>query len=872
MKKVLDTATSLEALSQRLVSSDRVFYTRFGDNDIIMAHDKNVGVLGNNQTRWSPELQQEMLESIAINDPDYLKAFSLDYPLEPGMMQGLFAPFEAQDYIGKQELEEKLNAIAEPDELYNPVLFHYLAVFRTQAFRGFLDLYIRPRRKMFIGNCSKEQMEKMFGPIDFYVKTPAKNAYDSIDEWWPQVEKDIDKVDVVLPCAGQATRVVQKRLWHLGARVHSIDIGSVVDALDNQTTRTWIRLKGWVVKQAFDPDPVIKVIVPYFPGNLGKAYNDAMRELRDDEWALFLDHDCLIMRPNWYEMCVHAISHAPDAGWITGVTNSIWCEDQLATCNSDSINDHIALSNMLFSQHGFSFSEESEPDKFLGNVFSGMFILTSKRAWKDAGGFEEDIKVVQHEWNGKDVTFVCNQFTGVDNDYCLKLRAKGYKTYVLKGLYLYHLREKKKEFLTELPRAEEPAEQPPIVTEQKPEHQEAAKEQGPNRKQRRAREKQLQKLKGMKPKISAIMMAKNEEKSIERCLKSIKPFVDEIILVDTGSTDSTNEIARKYGAKIFEHPWEDSFSAGRNHSVSHATGDWLIQIDCDEEAFGDPVLLKKFFREAVPKEINGISVTIRDVQGGLVCTNFNPARMFRRGTVHYERLVHNKARFGSGTAYVPHEIFSLNHYGYDLSPEEKKAKLERSVSLLKKQIEMDPSDWESYFYLSQMYGWNEQWEESNKYAEEYIKHKDEMGSDFNPSVYFSAFRHYMYLKDLESARRWLEMGLKDIPDHLDLLLGMVEYGSTIKRPDLVWTGAREYLKNYALFEQKRAELGSRFVQTYQPNVAAFCSMRLFEVHLMQAQEALKFLDNMLPQTDINSRHAFEREIARTLNALGKKPR
>jgi len=836
-----------------------------------MAHDKNVGVLGNNQTRWSPELQQEMLDSIKINDPDYLKAFSLDYPLEPGMMQGLFAPFEEQDFIGKQELEEKLNAIAKPDELYNPVLFHYLAVFRTGAYRGFLDLYIRPKRKMFIGNCSKEQMEKMFGPIDFYIKTPAKSAYDSIDQWWPQVEKDIDKVDVVLPCAGQATRVIQKRLWHMGARVHSIDIGSVVDALDGQTTRTWIKLKGWVVKHAFDPDPEIKVIIPYFPGNLGKAYNDAMRELRDDQWALFLDHDCLIMRPNWYEMCVHAIRNAPDAGWITGVTNSIWCEDQLAICNSNSIDDHIALSNMLFSQHGFALTEESEPGKFLGNVFSGMFILTNKKAWREAGGFEEEIRIVKHQWNGQEVTFVCNQFTGVDNDYCLKLRAKGLKTYVLKGLYLYHLREKKQQFLTELPRAEENVDRPDVPEEPKTDRP-AAGVPGPNRKQRRAREKQLQKVKGMRPRISAIMMAKNGvEDGIERCLKSIKPFVDEIVLVDTGSTDDTNDIARKYGAKIFDHPWEDSFSAGRNHSVSHATCDWLIQIDCDEEATGDPILLKQFLREAVPKDINGVSVTMRDIQGGAVVLNFNPARIFRKGTVHYERLAHNKAKFGSNIIYIPHEIFSLNHYGYDLSPEKKKAKLERTVSLLKKQIELDPNDWESYFYLSQMYGWDEQWAESNKYAEEYINHKDELGCDFNPSIYFTAFQHYMKLKDHANANRWLEMGLREMPDNLDLLFATAEYGIAVKRPDIVWAGANDYLKQYALFEKRRGEIGSRFIHTYQPNVAAYCSMRLFEVNLMQAQESLKFLDNMLPQTDIKSRRLFEREIARTLSELGKKP-
>src|SRR3989344_5201315 len=82
--------------------------------------------------------------------------------------------------------------------------------------------------------------------------------------------------------------------------------------------------------------------------------------------------------------------------------------------------------------------------------------------------------------------------------------------------------------------------------------------------------------------ISLCMIAKNEEKYLEQCLDSVKEFVDEIIIIDTGSADKTKEIAKKFGAKIYDFKWQDDFSAARNESLKHATKDWIIVLDADE--------------------------------------------------------------------------------------------------------------------------------------------------------------------------------------------------------------------------------------------------------------------------------------------------
>lgn len=82
-------------------------------------------------------------------------------------------------------------------------------------------------------------------------------------------------------------------------------------------------------------------------------------------------------------------------------------------------------------------------------------------------------------------------------------------------------------------------------------------------------------------KISAVLIVQNEEALLPRCLESIKGL-DEIIITDSGSTDKTLEIAKKYTDKIFEFPWCDNFARSRNAAKSHATGDWILSIDADE--------------------------------------------------------------------------------------------------------------------------------------------------------------------------------------------------------------------------------------------------------------------------------------------------
>ena len=87
---------------------------------------------------------------------------------------------------------------------------------------------------------------------------------------------------------------------------------------------------------------------------------------------------------------------------------------------------------------------------------------------------------------------------------------------------------------------------------------------------------------GVRPRVSLSMIVRNEEANLPGCLESAADLVDEVIVVDTGSTDRTKEVAARFGAKVFDFPWVDSFAAARNESLRHATGEWVFWLDADD--------------------------------------------------------------------------------------------------------------------------------------------------------------------------------------------------------------------------------------------------------------------------------------------------
>jgi hypothetical protein len=248
-KTTFETLHSLELLFRK---NRRAFYSRFGDGDIyiMMGRDQKLH-------HFCLPLQREMIESFSINSPQYLKGLAVNYPQERGMVRGILGAHRVDREL-QNFLLTKFDLATQP-RFESAVFLHYLALFHPSMASAFLDEFIRPKKKLFIGAVSRKQIEKLVGPVDYYVQTAERDSYSQIDHWWPEVLRLAKHVELVIPATGMSTRIINKRLWNTGLEIQSFDIGSLVDAVELLPTRKWIRLAGHRAKKILlnQPNPTL---------------------------------------------------------------------------------------------------------------------------------------------------------------------------------------------------------------------------------------------------------------------------------------------------------------------------------------------------------------------------------------------------------------------------------------------------------------------------------------------------------------------------------------------------------------------------------------------------------------------------------------
>ncbi|MCI8936437.1 MAG: glycosyltransferase [Lachnospiraceae bacterium] len=233
----------------------------------------------------------------------------------------------------------------------------------------------------------------------------------------------------------------------------------------------------------------------------------------------------------------------------------------------------------------------------------------------------------------------------------------------------------------------------------------------------------------MKP-FSICMIAKNEEANIERCLASIQHFNCEIIVVDTGSTDRTKDVAQKYGAKVFDFKWINDFSAARNFSISKASYDWILVLDCDEWA-----------EESNPEEFMCLAREYPAYVGRLKRKNLTPndnqqriyidmvERFFNRRYYHYEAPIHEQLTPSTSQTPYAFEIpLTVLHSGYVGTAEELEAKRIRNMTLLEQELEKHPDDPYLYFQIGQEYYCLDDYGSAAKYYSKVLTY------DLNPDL------------------------------------------------------------------------------------------------------------------------------------------
>ncbi len=192
------------------------------------------------------------------------------------------------------------------------------------------------------------------------------------------------------------------------------------------------------------------------------------------------------------------------------------------------------------------------------------------------------------------------------------------------------------------------------------------------------------------------VLTKNEERFIAQCLNSVKGIADQIIVLDTGSTDRTIEIAKSLGAEVHSTTWNDDFSAPRNLVLEHATGDWILMLDADEELPADQhAALRADLRkpEAIAYRVPLVNRG-QEAEG----QSFIP-RLFRNAPgAHYYGRIHEQVfpsllplckKFGLDTALGTARLL---HHGYTKELVRDRNKIERNLNLLRLAIAERPDE------------------------------------------------------------------------------------------------------------------------------------------------------------------------------------
>ncbi len=182
--------------------------------------------------------------------------------------------------------------------------------------------------------------------------------------------------------------------------------------------------------------------------------------------------------------------------------------------------------------------------------------------------------------------------------------------------------------------------------------------------------------------LGAVLIVKDEEAVLTDCLDALTPFVDEVVVYDTGSTDSTREIARVAGARVVEGFWDDDFAAARNRALEHARTDWVLSVDADEILSGEPAALRSAV-DGCRDEAMCIDITSDSVEGGEHEVRSASVRVFQRAGTSWTEALHEYP-VGPGGRRLrvgPPAPVTIRHSGYQVATFLAKDKHERNLTI-----------------------------------------------------------------------------------------------------------------------------------------------------------------------------------------------
>lgn len=330
--------------------------------------------------------------------------------------------------------------------------------------------------------------------------------------------------------------------------------------------------------------------------------------------------------------------------------------------------------------------------------------------------------------------------------------------------------------------------------------------------------------------ISACTIVKNEAANMRQWLDGVKPFADEIIVVDTGSDDDTVAIAETGGAQVVHFPWRNDFSAAKNFAIEQTKGDWIVFLDADE--YFPPVEVKKvrpLIEHYHPHwEVAGLMMRMDNIDKDSrqnMGTSFYQIRVFRHvpwlryeGRVH-EYLKNFRPLRKVKMQFVPDIV--IYHTGYSLNLAKQKA--ERNLAMiLDNQTKYGEKPLDDV-HLADCYYSLKNWQQVVKYARRAIKNKIKaVGQENRP--YAILIQSLMFLKaDVQEIEQVIREAINNYPEAAEfwMLWGMVDW----ERKD--WQAAKAHMEQgLAIYKEAQQKQGERLLANLCLNLLPLMYYRL----------------------------------------------
>ncbi len=282
--------------------------------------------------------------------------------------------------------------------------------------------------------------------------------------------------------------------------------------------------------------------------------------------------------------------------------------------------------------------------------------------------------------------------------------------------------------------------------------------------------------------VSLCMIVKDGEKYIEQCLESVSSVVAEMIIVDTGSTDSTLEKIQRFKPKISKHEWNNNFSEARNVALQQASSDYILLLDADEVLYAEDLPMLTQLLENTKADCMSIRIhNLTDETNESLYNIHEGLRIFKRGTYHYEGAIHEQPvfNFPDRKPVLAYTQIRIKHYGYIKSNSGEK-KFQRNMALLNEELAKNPDEPFHLFNMGNQYMSIGDYTTALDYFEK-ADQKKEITLAYSPHLIFRRAICLKNLKRNDESLRILTEGLKLYPACTDFEFMRGQINTALKR-------------------------------------------------------------------------------------------